>query len=223
LKVAEGRVFGLKLIMQHENTVSSMGRGCCILSQNDQDRDNNMKKNRDDDSDNELAEAIGQRIKQRRKELDMTAVDLSKDSGIARSSISHYELGRYLPRAGEIQKICEALDITPSFLIEGTDDLARTKSIGSTFLETDNETELVMRATLLFMMLQERDRNAILGLAISLIEGRVGRDKMVQMSEFADAMAETMKPAFDDLKSNVEANSEELTSVYQQSGFDLEE
>ena len=67
---------------------------------------------------------IGERIRQRREELDMTQDELARAVGYkSRSSINKIEMdGRGLPQK-KIADIAKALKVTPSYLMGWTDDL----------------------------------------------------------------------------------------------------
>lgn len=61
---------------------------------------------------------IGERIKQRRKELKITAVDLGKKLGLDRSTIFRYESGFIEKVPVDVLKsIADALDTTPEYLM----------------------------------------------------------------------------------------------------------
>lgn len=46
-----------------------------------------------------------------RKELKLTQEEVAKLIGVERSAVAHYENGTSLPHAGNLQKICEILQI----------------------------------------------------------------------------------------------------------------
>lgn len=46
-----------------------------------------------------------------RKELKLTQMEVAKLIGVERSAVAHYENGTSLPHAGNLQKICEILQI----------------------------------------------------------------------------------------------------------------
>lgn len=65
---------------------------------------------------------IGERIRQRRMELNMTQDELAKRTGYkSRSSINKLESARILP-SRKIERMADALECTPSFLMGWTDD-----------------------------------------------------------------------------------------------------
>lgn len=47
-----------------------------------------------------------------RKELKLTQMEVAKLIGVERSAVAHYENGTSLPHAGNLQKICEILQIS---------------------------------------------------------------------------------------------------------------
>ena len=61
---------------------------------------------------------IGEKIKELRKSKNMTLEDLSKKSGLAMASLTHYETGKNVPSLLSIKKLSEALDCDYDTLYE---------------------------------------------------------------------------------------------------------
>ncbi len=93
--------------------------------------------------------SVGDRIKQRRKELNISAVDLGKKLGVARSTIFRYESGfiEKLP-VDTLKTIADALDTTPEYLM-GWEEVQKNNDILTDIvvrLRTDPEfSEVVKR------------------------------------------------------------------------------
>lgn len=63
-------------------------------------------------------EQIGLKIKQKRKSLDLTQLQLAEKIGLTESSISRYESGKIATMpTSTINKICKVLNIEPSELL----------------------------------------------------------------------------------------------------------
>lgn len=60
---------------------------------------------------------IKDRIIEALKMREMTASDLAKKSGIAKSSISRYLTGENIPRSTAIEKIATALNVSPTWIL----------------------------------------------------------------------------------------------------------
>jgi transcriptional regulator with XRE-family HTH domain len=61
---------------------------------------------------------IGSRIKQKRKSLNLTQLQLAEKVGLTESSISRYESGKIATMpTSTVNKICDALNIKPSELL----------------------------------------------------------------------------------------------------------
>jgi transcriptional regulator with XRE-family HTH domain len=74
----------------------------------------------------ELAQAIGQRIKQRRKRLKLTQELVRvrmeiENVYVTRTQYSRLEKGIRLPNAAEIIALCAVLNVTYAWLLLGTD------------------------------------------------------------------------------------------------------
>ncbi len=71
---------------------------------------------------------LGERIKQLRKQLDMSQSELADKVGISYAQIGRYETKGAQPPAETLKKIADALGISPDFLIYGdADQKAKTK------------------------------------------------------------------------------------------------
>lgn len=85
---------------------------------------------------------IGERIKQRRKELKITAVDLGKKLGLDRSTIFRYESGFIEKVPVDVLKsIADALDTTPEYLM-GWEEVQKNNDIQTDIvvrMRTDEE------------------------------------------------------------------------------------
>lgn len=62
---------------------------------------------------------MGQRIKLRRKELNLKQCDLATTLGISKNHISSIENGRENPSLDLLLKICTTLKVTPDYLLLG--------------------------------------------------------------------------------------------------------
>ena len=60
---------------------------------------------------------FGEFLKKRRLELSITVEDLAKMVGISRATLYRYENGERQPRRDIIEKLANALDTTPAFLL----------------------------------------------------------------------------------------------------------
>jgi len=71
---------------------------------------------------------LGDRIKQRRKELSMSQSELASIVGISYAQIGRYETKDTQPPTKTLTAIADALKVSPDFLIYGTsDEKAKTK------------------------------------------------------------------------------------------------
>lgn len=95
---------------------------------------------------------IGNRIKERQKELKMKQKDILEKTNIAHSSMSTYVTGAGVPNTEAIFKIAKALDTTVEWLLTGE------MSNNSTL--TEDERELLM----LFNQLPQREQIKVIGI-----------------------------------------------------------
>jgi len=64
-----------------------------------------------------LSKIVGQNIRKRRSELNMTQTELADKLGITAGAISDIELGKRSPGIKTIAELSEALRIPPSYLL----------------------------------------------------------------------------------------------------------
>lgn len=66
--------------------------------------------------------AIGMFIARKRKELNLTQVQLAERLGISSKSVSKWERGKCMPDYGIVNELCDALGITVSELLDGEEN-----------------------------------------------------------------------------------------------------
>lgn len=75
---------------------------------------------------------IGQRVKIRREELGMSQEELATKVGYkSKSSINKIELGFRVLTQSKIKVIADALETTPSYIMDGTRNLIKTNGLQS--------------------------------------------------------------------------------------------
>lgn len=65
---------------------------------------------------------LGQRIRQRRKQIGLSQKGLSKSAGVSESSISLWESDNTAPRGANLHKLASALQCSPTWILFGDED-----------------------------------------------------------------------------------------------------
>ncbi len=65
---------------------------------------------------------IGKRVATARKERGLTQDKLAEKADISNNYLSHIETSRSIPSLETLMNICDALDVTPDYLLLGTSD-----------------------------------------------------------------------------------------------------
>ena len=73
--------------------------------------------------------SIGERIKQRRKELGLTLRDISAKTGISSGNLSEIENNKYLPSADKLISLCGVLDCSIDWILIGSSNSRAEESI----------------------------------------------------------------------------------------------
>jgi len=152
-----------------------------------------------------LSVAIGKNIVDRRLEINMTASELHRATKITRSALNNYEKGRHQPRAAELIKVCDALECSPNRLLTGTDELRTDRSLGVSFVDTGDDRKNILRTVFAIMVLRKADRDAVMRLVASLIEGNKGQGDLVALGRFVDLLIDEMGPILEQMEADIEA------------------
>ena len=153
---------------------------------------------------------IGQRIKQRREELNMSQEELAKRIGYkSRSSINKIELDIYNLKQSKIKTIAEALDTTPAYIMGWDEDEAKLQLIRrecvlakliqdkygleavktvSFYLESNpSEREKLTKLLDGYSKLNRDDRILALGRMLQIVEDMLAQDKYSVKKESKNA------------------------------------
>jgi transcriptional regulator with XRE-family HTH domain len=108
--------------------------------------------------------------------------ELHRLTGISRTALIGYEVGRTNPGEREIRKLCDVLRVTPNQLLYGTEQPFEPdealKRLGLT-----PEALSFAHLMIMYNMLAAEDRRAIITLMYSILEARHGRKKMAQAAD----------------------------------------
>jgi transcriptional regulator with XRE-family HTH domain len=88
---------------------------------------------------------LGQRIKQRRKQVGLSQKGLSKAVGVSDSSISLWESDHTAPRGENLHELASALQCSPTWILFGEDDKApdSPRQLNDIQQLTENEMEML--------------------------------------------------------------------------------
>lgn len=95
---------------------------------------------------NEVNKAMGQRIRQLRRQKNMTQAELAEATGYsAESTICYIEKGNHDLTQSKIKKFAEVLGVSPMWLITGSDTSANTlEQITEYLLSMDEDKQLIL-------------------------------------------------------------------------------
>lgn len=112
---------------------------------------------------------IGQRIKEKRKELKLTQVQIKKMCGISNGNLSDFENGNKAPSAGALIALSKVLHVSIDWILTGEDHFCDiTKEILSPLEQEELE---------LFRKLNQEDQEEILDMIQLKINRRAGKRK----------------------------------------------
>lgn len=141
-------------------------------------------------------EAIGGRIRQARKERNLTQKEFAKISGLSIEKIRIFEKHQVPPSGKEILLVCHHLDITPNWLYYGTDDPKHVKHIQNNLLNPHgyiDTTDQLVRLALFFSVLTPNERRALEIVLTSMVRGSGRSEEDIKRLL---STADTLKTAF---------------------------
>lgn len=115
-------------------------------------------------------QTIGKRIKERRKELNLTQLDIKDKVGISAGNISDIERGNRLPAAGTLVQLANVLDCTIDYILTGNFPLSENHSIPISEKSAHHLLDL-------FYMLSSDDQEELIMIAEMKVNKRKGREK----------------------------------------------
>ncbi len=104
--------------------------------------------------------SIGKRIKQRRKELNLTQAMIQQQTGLSSGNLSSIERGDKLPSAPSLLRLSEALGCTTDWILKGTGATINQKTSLS-LNEASSKNETLYHLLEMYLYLDEDDRKEI--------------------------------------------------------------
>lgn len=101
---------------------------------------------------------IGNRIKERRKELNLTQLDIKEKVGISSGNISDIERGNRLPAATTLVQLAQVLDCSIDYILTGVSP----KSDNSDLYPVEESAQKLLR---LFYVLSDEDQEELIMIA----------------------------------------------------------
>lgn len=131
---------------------------------------------------------IGSRIRQRRKELNITQTEIQRKTSISSGNLSSIENGRYLPSAIALIELSTVLDCSVDWILTGNSSISK-DNLGSDIKENSDDENLLN----FFHGMMKEDQEELLMLAQMKYE-RAKRDlerEKLSISPKPDLIIET--------------------------------
>lgn len=170
-------------------------------------------------------ESLGARVKAKRTELRITHDGLSEltksadveGRGISRTTIRGYELGTYKPGAREIRILSLALNVSPSWLLLGSDDAHHLD--GSRSLQANGNRPKVRWADLAvpliaYSQLAPAVRKQVREMVETLYRLQVGEVRFRPMQAFIEDFVDLMQDAVRDASEQGNLNPASMRAVF---------
>lgn len=128
---------------------------------------------------------IGNRIKERRKELNLTQLDIKERVGISSGNISDIERGNRLPAAATLVQLAQVLDCSIDYILTGVSP----KSDNSDLYPADESAQKLLR---LFYVLSDDDQEELIMIAqMKATKRKRNKTAKLSPSETSNTSSET--------------------------------
>ena len=120
-------------------------------------------------------DGISLRIKSAREAKKLSQIDMHKITGLSRTVLINYEAGRHKPGAREIKLICDAIQISPNYLIYGTEEPHKIEDgLAGKLLSMGEEAfmPLIVLVPILAGILDHEEKRTLLKLVEALIKAK---------------------------------------------------
>ncbi len=156
------------------------------------------------------ANQIGERIKQARTSLELTQVALAKKASLSRSVLVHYEQGNAVPGGVELIKLAQALNLSPNYLLSGSDNFFESPSIEHA-LASDNRQMVISTTAICLMALDREVRESISAMVMALVKAKLNKRAYQELIETIGAIGQfipQMTPGIEEMANEVAAKHE---------------
>lgn len=146
-------------------------------------------------------QTLGHRLKLvRETHRKMSSVELHRKTGISKSSLTRYEKGDRTPGTSELRALCDALKVSPQFLIYGDEEQDFGPINTNVFdLEFESDRHFIALATALLQGLPRPDRTAFLQLMMSMFTSKVGENDATKLTDMVAAIARAASEELEDV------------------------
>jgi len=125
---------------------------------------------------------IGVRLKDARNQVGLTIRDLAAESAVGESTIQKYESGKSLPGAGELRRLCDALDLDAHELIFGKKKEGGRSLSAAAFFDAEGRDDVyVAKVGAAMLALPDDDRDAMHQLLASNLVTKMGRERFQRL------------------------------------------
>lgn len=153
---------------------------------------------------------IGERIKQGRTALELTQVQLAKQAALSRSAVVHYEQGNAVPGGVELMKLAQALNLSPNYLLSGSDTFFPSRSPQHALADTEDPQLLVARAGMFLMVLDREVRETFSALLMALVKAKLNKREYKQLTEAIGLVSGTLPEVLPELDKVAEKAAEKI-------------
>jgi transcriptional regulator with XRE-family HTH domain len=123
-------------------------------------------------------DAIGRRIRERREERALNVSQLSEHTknissdgkGLSRAVIAGYENGEYKPGTRELRILCDALEVSPNWLVFGKESVSERNIATNRILDSSQPELSIARLMYIITSLPEAEFEAVATLLVSLAQ-----------------------------------------------------
>ncbi len=134
---------------------------------------------------------IAERIRARRKALELTQEGLAQRAGIGRSAVIHYEQGNAVPGSLELSKLARALGLSPNFILSGSEEFFPSATPDHALAQGDMNLMAPMVA-LCMMVLGRETAERVSALLVSLVKQKLSKSEFKEFNSAIQAIGASL-------------------------------
>ena len=137
---------------------------------------------------------IGKRLKREREAKELSQMALAKKADISRSAIVHYETGKVIPGGPELIKLADALEITPNFILSGSDEYFHSKKPEHALADYDDVMPYIIRTAFCLMALDRESTEVFSAMLLTMVKQKKTEKEFEKFLKLLDIMASQLAP-----------------------------
>lgn len=131
-----------------------------------------------------LEKLFADRLFNERRKAGLTQDELGQRIDMERRQVARYEAGTHAPSVVNLRRICDALRVSPNFMLYGTEEPFKVESAYDRLAQGDSMERVIPKLAMTLTLVGIDDRRTLTDLIVRLAEAKHGEDVHELMRKF---------------------------------------